>query len=107
MKRHASNNKLNEQQLDASELQDEADEDELMKDEPLEQLGGQLATGAPEVAKDRWLLDYLTGNGQLERPSALGDQDERLAASRVKKTTTQQQQQQQQQCLCPPGKTAF
>jgi len=62
--------------------------------------------GQNASAKDRWLLDYLTGDSQLEeqhgaqtggskietQPTATGDQERVAHLSN------------QKQCLCPPGK---
>lgn len=83
----------------------------------------------PANSRDRWLLDYLTGQNQQQVDDA-NDDDLVVSSSElaedetnkiqaddygrpkqkinsqqnINKNNNNQQQQQQQQCLCPPGK---
>lgn len=51
-------------------------------------------------SSDRWLLDYLTGESELEQQQQHDGTKRRTRTNNEDK----KQRQQQQQCLCPPGK---
>lgn len=67
------------------------------------------------VSKDKWLFDFLTGNGQLEEGVESGSEEntvfdnnstagERSSQSTIKPATGTVSSRQQSMCICPPGK---
>lgn len=56
-----------------------------------------------QPGKDHWLLDYLTGDGQLAEPLEQVEEAKPMGAPQ-QPSAGQQVQQRSQKCLCPPGK---
>lgn len=63
----------------------------------------QSDSASSSTRPDKWLLDYLTGNGELERRTETSRQESGEHRNSNNKTT----QQAAAQCLCPPGKLSF